>query len=160
VYPSNAAAIARLKAAGVTVAGYVSFGEDPSPDGSPLVGDRDGPGGFDSRYVDVKSADGSKVPDGYPDHKPYGGGKNFYTDPRSPSWQQDVLSEVAAQVAVGTDAVFLDTFFVTHPSLVDGVRPLVQAIASAHPGIKVIVNSYDHLQAGGRAHPRLGGRRP
>ncbi|MBI4260145.1 MAG: hypothetical protein HY658_06225 [Actinobacteria bacterium] len=143
VYPQDADEIAELKAAGVTVAGYVSFGEDPRPDATPLAGDGGGPGGFDSRYVDFKDASGVKVPDGYPDYKSYGGGRNFYTDPASASWRAVILEKVGQAASAGADAVFLDTFFVTHPSLEAGVRPLVESITAAHPGIKVVVNGYD-----------------
>lgn len=149
VYDDWSDEIAELRGSGTRVAGYVSFGEEYSPDGEPKTGDADGPGGYDSRYVDYEDpedvdGDGeTKEPDGYPDYKGNSSGtKNFFTDPRTDSWQRVVLDEIGRQTEVGTGAVFFDTFSVHHPDLVPGVRSLVRAVRDEHPDMPIVVNSY------------------
>lgn len=143
VDPDQAADVAELRSAGVRVAGYVSFSEEHRSDGEPLVGDGRGPGGYDSRYVDFTGADGAKRPDGFPDWRPAHGARNYLTDPGSASWQDEVLERIARQTDLGTDAVFFDTFGVSHPDLEEGIRALVRRVREAFPQLDVVVNSYD-----------------
>jgi hypothetical protein len=138
----------------VTVAGYVSFSEEHRPSPSlPLRGDGRGPGGFDSRYVDYRDGLGRKEPDEFPDFKPAFGGRNYFIDPRSASWQTLVLSRVREHERLGVNAVFFDTFNAVHPDVVPGARALVSAVRKAFPDVLVVVNSYDlYREVGGLVH--------
>jgi uncharacterized repeat protein (TIGR01451 family) len=143
-YPWFADELATLRAAGTTVAGYVSFTlEERCSPFDPLIGDGTGPGGFDSRYVDFLDTTGAKVADGFPD---YEGGtetcRSYRTDPRSRSWRDRLVSEARRQVANGATAVFLDGFEPLHPDLVPGMRQALLDLRAALPSVPIVANGY------------------
>ncbi|MBI4260146.1 MAG: hypothetical protein HY658_06230 [Actinobacteria bacterium] len=143
-YPWFSSEYATLRKGNDVVAGYVSFTLDKrcSPS-DPLKGDGQGPGGYDSRYVDFRSVGGAKVPDGFPDYDGESASCRWYvTDPRSASWQGVLLAQVADHVANGANGVFLDGFELAHPSLAPGLHAAVGAIRAAHPDLYVVINSY------------------
>jgi hypothetical protein len=136
----NAAQIAQIKKAGVTVIGYLSVGEvlespRSKPPTTPPAKNAPHPLALAPYYLD---RDG----DGTPDQN--GSWNSLYVDARAAEWQRRVLEELAPLVLQkkGADGLFLDTLDTVdvYPETKSGMIDLVKKLRAKFPKAPIIAN--------------------
>lgn len=106
-----------LKAAGTVTLGYISLGEDASPEAGPWV--RSGPDGDPLRDPDWGS---------------------FVVDPSHPAWKARVLEAATDLLERGFAGFFLDTLDTERPDDQEALETLVLELREAMPAAPLVMN--------------------
>jgi len=143
----NREEIAFLRSRETRVLGYLSIGED-----YPLkIGDRSGPGGYASWYLDHFTGEGCGInkADGKPDrHKDWG---SYFVNPSDKNWQEYVIYEKMAIIVedLNCNGAFLDAVLYPHlypddikeRELKPGMIEIIKRIRNRYPKSYLLVNN-------------------